>query len=780
MWGKREFNGRRTVMILSAVLIPAFLILSGCGSGGSGSGGGISGAYTGIEGAGPSQSGASATSIRISPETAVVAKGATVRICVTGTYSDNTSQDITSKVHLVSSRNEVATVDGTGNITGCLEGKARITATDTTCNKNCSAEITVTPASLESIAVQPQNDSSYHFRIPATMPDPVTGVAAPTTFGFKAWGTYSDKTVAEITGMVSWSVENSKVMTISNFGKNKGTGTAVTTGFTAVKAKLEGTKELEGVTYVKVVNSLAGSDIPMFAQEMPALSFMKPIESDGNAYNVYMEQISQQVLPPPLPKTTLWGYGPDGACTYPGPIFSATKNVPLTVTWINNLPSTHILPIDYTLMGAEFTAPQNRAVVHLHGANVPSSMDGTPEQWFTPGLAQTGMWFETDTYTWPMEQEETTLWYHDHAMGITRLNTYAGLTGMLYIRSNAEKAMNLPSGKYETGLIIQDRFFYDDGSLSYPTEENNGIQPSVMPENFGDTIVVNGKAWPYMNVEPRKYRIRLLNASGSRFYHITLDNGGTSLSFQQIGSDGGFLNAPVTLNDLLVAPAERCDLIVDFTGMTTGTTITMRNDAPTPFNPGALAANPLPSSDPTAQIMQFKVISASSADTSAVPADLRPGNNIASIDQSSAVRTRNLTLIELTDQYGRILPTLNGMGFMDPVTEIVKNNTTEIWNIANLTDDTHPIHVHLVQFQVIDRRPFDVQACLDTGVINYTGPAVSPSPQESGWKDTLQMNPGEVTRIIMRFKSYSGRYLWHCHIIEHEDHDMMRYYIIEP
>jgi spore coat protein A, manganese oxidase len=773
--GMTVVKGLTCIVYVMMAVILALSGLTGCNNGSSESSGGWYGGDSG----GTNPSTAALTSITLTPANPYLAAGAKLQMTATGTFSDNSTRDITAQVTFTSMKTEVATIDGGGLLTAVMEGITTIKALDPGTGKSAFADVSVGPAVIVSLAVQPVNEASYPFRIPLTTIDPSTGLPVPFTFSFKAWGTYSDGSTADVTNQVTWSTGNPAIMTISNVVATQGVGSAVSNGTTRLSAAYDGPPALTGSTMIKVVTPLPGTSIPKFAQPISMMPTAQPSTPGGTDYTLSMEQLSQQVLPPPLPQTTVWGFGPPGACTYPGPTFMAAQGAPITVTWLNNLPRTHILPIDYTLMGCTFGTPQNRAVVHLHGGNTPAAFDGTPEQWFTPGLAQTGPWFVTNTYTYPLDQEPTTLWYHDHAVGMTHLNTYAGLSGMFFIRGSSESALNLPSGPYEVGITIQDRFFYDDGSLSYPLTMIGGIQPSIEPENFGDTIVVNGKAWPYMNVEPRKYRLRILNSSGSRFYHLTFDNGGTPLSFKQIASDGGFLNAPVPLTGTVMGPAERCDMVVDFSGLTPGTTITMKNDAPTPFNPTDLIANPLPPTDPTTDVMQFRVVPLSSTDTSVVPADLRPGNHIVPFDTTNA-QTRNLSLVEITDQFGRILPTLNGKSFMDPITEIVRNNTTEIWSVADITDDTHPIHIHLVQFQVLDRRPFDVAAYKSTGVLNFTGPPVPPPAQETGWKDTIQMNPGELTRLALKFKSYTGRYLWHCHIIEHEDHDMMRYYEVKP
>jgi spore coat protein A len=467
-------------------------------------------------------------------------------------------------------------------------------------------------------------------------------------------------------------------------------------------------------------------------------------------YKVDMTQFTQK-LHRDLPATTLWGYNG----TYPGGSFDVRKGEPILVRWVNSLPTTHLLPIDYTL-NSMMGMPDVRAVVHLHGGNVPSESDGGPMNWFTPGGSA--------IYEYPNIQQAATCWYHDHAMAITRLNTFAGLAGFWIFRDDVEDALNLPSGDYEVPIVIQDRAFKGDGSLDYPSV---GItHPVWVPEFFGDTVVVNGKVWPFLEVEPRKYRLRFLNGSPARFYHMTLSSG---QPFKQIGSELGLFAAPVILSDILIAPAERADVIVDFSGHA-GENIVLLNDAPAPYPMGGDIDIP--------EIMQFRVSKPlSGPDTSALPASLRP---LYRIPEGSAHNTRDVVLQEFVSPADEpIILKMNGMLFSDPVTETPRLGTTEIWNIINTTGDTHPIHLHLVEFQVLDRQPFDIVRYMDTGQLVFTGPAVPPDANEMGWKDTVRVNSNEVGRIIARFGSFAGAYVYHCHILEHEDNEMMRPYQVE-
>jgi spore coat protein A, manganese oxidase len=272
-----------------------------------------------------------------------------------------------------------------------------------------------------------------------------------------------------------------------------------------------------------------------------------------------------------------------------------------------------------------------------------------------------------------------------------------------------------------------------------------------IPEFFGNAILVNGKLFPYLEVEPRQYRFRVLNGANGRFLHLSLSTG---LSFHQIGTDQGLLPAPVRLEQLTLAPAERADLIVDF-GDHAGEQIVLMNDT-------------------YSAVMQFRIGGGKSADTSSLPSTLRPITRIA---ESEALRTRTLTLGEIDDLVQNpVTMLLNNTHWKEPITEKPVLNSVEIWNFMNVTDDSHPIHLHLVRFQILDRRRFDAFAYQNQGVLRYRGAPTPPDPSEAGWKDTVRADPGMITRIIVRFEGFVGRYVWHCHILEHEDNEMMRPY----
>lgn len=493
---------------------------------------------------------------------------------------------------------------------------------------------------------------------------------------------------------------------------------------------------------------LKPESLEKFVDPLPIPTVIRPRgtgpnpEDRGHAiprYRLAMRQITSKVHRDMKP-TRQWGYE-NGS---PGPTIEAHSGEGLLVEWANELPKEHFLPIDHTVHGAEADKPAVRVVTHLHGAKAPAKSDGYPEDWWLPGTSK--------TYYYPNRQDAAQLWYHDHALGITRLNIYAGLFGNFIIRDSFEEGLNLPRGKYEIPLTICDRFFDAEGQLYYPVSPDP--ESPWIPDCFGDTVLANGKLFPFLEVEARKYRFRLLNAANGRFFHLALSNG---QEFLQIGTDQGLLPAPVALKSLLIAPGERADLVLDFSGRA-GEKIVLTSDGLT--------------------VMQFCAVKALAPDTSRLPAALRP---VAKIAESEAVKTRVLTLGEKDDKATNpVMMLLNNAHWNMPVTEDPAINSVEIWNLLNFTDDSHPIHLHLVRFQLLDRRPFEPEYYYQGGRVEYIGAAVAPAPNEAGWKDTVQAHPGMVTRIIVRFDGFPGRYVWHCHILEHEDNEMMRPYDVLP
>ena len=627
-------------------------------------------------------------------------------------------------------------------------------------------------------------------------------------------------------------------------------------------------------------------------------------------YTLEMNQFTDQVHPT-LGPTTFWGYHPAvalGGGVQPqkhlGGIIVAQRNVPIQLTFTNNLPSTHIIPVDTSIEGANLG--DNRATVHLHGGLVPWISDGGPHSWFAPdgtkgdsfvNVLNPAAGVNQAEYYYPMDQSARMLWYHDHAWGTTRLNAYAGIASALLLRDGFEnnlKNQGLPeyieAGGRELPIVVQDKVFVGTdiaaidptwpgpsaaGSLWYAHQYDTAIfgrlgsapagpppTVSVVPEFFGDTMLANGTVYPEVTVEARRYRLRILNACNARFLNlqmyvddgspngITLSNMGTPLNaaarnaaapnkpgkptsnFLVLGTEGGFLPTPALVpsavpfngttagGSLLLAPAERVDALFDFSAHA-GQKIILYTDAPSPFPGGApindyfpgfnVSKNPVNGMTPpgygpnTRVIMRFNVMPATSADAPLSitrATDLTAGNDplpvpLGTTALPAGIPVRQLTLNEAFDLHGRLAQLLGtnvplngayGRAYMDASTENVLAGSTELWQIANLSADTHPIHFHLVNVQVISRQPFSNYR---NGVPNLTGAPMPPPVFERGWKETVRMNPGEVTTVIMQFnlppvpftvppsaRTGGNEYVWHCHILEHEEHDMMRPLIV--
>jgi spore coat protein A len=483
----------------------------------------------------------------------------------------------------------------------------------------------------------------------------------------------------------------------------------------------------------RMLNTLA---LAPFVDALPLPETIRPTLQNGRrSLSITMQEIHAKVHRD-VPPTRLWSYGSNPLA----PLIEARSGEPIQIRWVNNLPTKHFLPIDHSLHGCGHDVPDVRTTAHLHGAKTASKDDGYPEDWFTPGHSR--------ICSYPLQQDATALWYHDHAMGLTRLNTYAGLFGMFLIRDQVEDALHLPSGKYEVPLIFYDRNLAHDGQIFY--DVSGDPDNPWIPEFSADGIFTNGKIRPYFEVEPRLYRFRLLNTANSRFFLLSLSNG---QPLTQIGSDQGLLASPVDLKRLVLGCAERADILIDFSH-SPGETLHLRT--------GAL------------DILEFRVAKQTSAPATfaSVPKTFRA---IERIPESAATTTRTLALYEYKDNVERpMVMLINRKHWHEPVTETPKLNSTEIWEFVNLTEDTHPMHLHLVRFQILDRRPFYTSVYRQDEKPTYTAPAVPPEPNELGWKDTVQCPPGTVTRIIVRFEGFTGKYLYHCHILEHESNDMMR------
>src|ERR1700722_20370880 len=526
------------------------------------------------------------------------------------------------------------------------------------------------------------------------------------------------------------------------------------------------------------------SDVKLtrYVDALPIPPVIRPTGEPDEIIDIEMRQFHQKVHRD-LPPTPVWGYNG----SWPGPTIEAQSGKTLKINWVSKLPTKHLLPIDHSIHGAESSLPAVRNVAHLHGACVLPDDDGYPEAWFSAD-GEHGPKFNPAPCSYPNCQPSTTLWYHDHCLGITRLNVYAGLSGFYLIRDEAEKALNLPQGEFEIPLMLQDRLFHHDGSLYYPKVVNGPKEhPIWIQEFYGDYNCVNGKVSPFLEVEPRKYRFRIVNAANARFYHLRLfisdatgkiQNDSFDVpSFQQIGTDGGLLPAPLEIRYLLIGPGERFDIIIDFSGCE-GKSFSLVNDAPAPYTMGGqyLAED----------VLLFKVTkNLSGKDTSVVPEALVPFEPLV---PTYATRERLLLVSEKerpSDGYV-ITGLLGNARWHEPITEDPKAGSTEIWSFVNVTGDVHPLHVHLVQFQVLNRQTFDVQTYQQTGKLVFTGRPMAPESNERpAHKDTIKSYPGMVTRIIARFDLPHGAkvspgdellYVWHCHILEHEDNEMMRPY----
>ncbi len=617
-------------------------------------------------------------------------------------------------------------------------------------------------------------------------------------------------------------------------------------------------------------------------------------------YEIAVKQFQQQILPnvPGVPganfgMTTVWSYGPDGvqptlANGYFYPAFTIENNwrKPTVVNWVNGLGTTpHLLPVDQTLHWANplgtpdshgmshdpYTGPVP-IVTHVHGAHTFQESDGYPEAWYLADGSKVGSQYDnfkalsegrlgiawapgSAVFDYPNDQRATTLWYHDHTLGMTRVNVYAGPAGFYLIRGGPDDMVLdsrdgttaiLPGpapGKgidplgtfYEIPIAIQDRAFNAANAqglneLFYPDNRaffeglntvaqgspyldipfwgdpacgtaqphpmldpgDSDVPPIWQPEYFGNVMVVNGQSWPFLDVEQRRYRFRLLNGCNSRFLILDFSNI-PGVEVWQIGAEGGFLPAPLNVTalnggQLLMGPAERADVIVDFTNVAQGNYILTNLGPDEPFGgPGGPVADP----NSTGQVMEFRVGPALSVDTTTPPmflqlpaiTPLAPTNTPRQVslneEESKTVKVvtdadGNVVLdcedpsAEVFGPTAALLGTVNARGeglpklWSDPITENPAVGATEVWEIYNLTMDAHPIHIHLVQFQVVNRQPF-------------AGVARPPEAWETGFKDTVIAYPGEITRVQARF-DIAGLYVWHCHIVEHEDNEMMRPY----
>ncbi|WOP17375.1 multicopper oxidase family protein [Raineyella sp. LH-20] len=726
-----------------------------------------------------------------------------------------------------------------------------------------------------------------------------------------------------------------------------------------------------------VTQPLAGNKIPQFIDPVPSLTLV-----DGTQdVSLSMSEFTWQMLPTGFAGanglyastgTYVWGYRPSGATSivapgsgsYLGPVVLTQRGTPTQVSFTNNLPRSQTAQgvgwhnwTDQTLHWADpltqgpsanhYTGPVP-AVTHLHGGEVPPWLDGGPDAWFTSdGHHQGPAAYGVDAtgthcvYRYPNAQEAASIWFHDHALGATRLNVYAGIAGAYLLRDRDTDALGNPlpdwlppglapygigTGSPLTGaqatipLVIQDRMFDVNGQLFFPNVGMNpALHPYWMPEFVGDTITVNGKVWPYKAVDGKRHRFLFLNGSNARTYDLSLVDSASGVRGPRmwvIGTDGGYLDRPALIDpnstnkavpkSLLIMPGERYDVIIDFNDATWRqllaakgvtfplNTLQLRNTAPVPYPDGG--ATP---TSTTGRVMQFRVSAQVPTDTGYDPAgggSLRPRSAIVRLVDPvtgtpatgvTPAVTRQLTLNEVAGPKGPFEALVNNTKWTglsvavdkfpdgpdgglrtdfpagDPllhlqVSEAPKEGTTELWEIINLTADAHPIHLHLVQFQLMNRQVLNAKAYLAaysllfpgstaidpatglpyppgvfiggygppadyvTGQGNVydpktktstptkvtvgstlggnpdvgpylVGAAVPPQSYEAGWKDTVMTRPGQVTRFIVRWSPNSAPvgstgaaaafpfdpsgnegYVWHCHIIDHEDNEMMR------
>ena len=534
-------------------------------------------------------------------------------------------------------------------------------------------------------------------------------------------------------------------------------------------------------------HAAAGGKLSKYLEPVPrpGAGIVVASPSATNKYSFTQTQISRQ-LHPQLPPTPLWAYddgsGLGGQAGSFGMAIIAQSGTPLTIDFTHRLPATYPtwIPVDTRMTPL---GNQVRLMTHLHGGFVAADSDGNPAvtpDGFGPGETQTVLY----TNQWP-QMQASLLWFHDHGLGATRLNVFAGLAAAYIVRDGDDTGaepnpIGIPGGAYEIPLVIQDRQFNTDGTFRYPVSDIEGV--TWVGEYFGDVMLVNGKVWPYLEVEPRMYRLRILNGCNSRI--LSLDIGG--LTFWQIGAEGGLFDVPVRVNEVVLAPAERADVLVDFSKFA-GATLVLKN-----HKPRKPVSNPAPQLEQVMEIRVGKTVSQPGPAT--IPSTL-PGRKAELPDP---ITTRYITLNEIDPEEVDWYLNLNGVKFdRGPVTETPKLGTIEDWVFVNLTGDTHPMHMHLVTFQVVGRTPFDAEAYEEanrtpSGVLGgidptpfATGPMLPPAPEERGFKDTVKANPGQFTTIRAKFDLPTGvvapqTYVYHCHIVEHEDNDMMRPLMVVP
>ncbi|CAI5471192.1 unnamed protein product, partial [Closterium sp. Yama58-4] len=512
-----------------------------------------------------------------------------------------------------------------------------------------------------------------------------------------------------------------------------------------------------------------------------------------------------------LPATKQYAYGTSQkTASYPGPTIVAKVGIDTTVTWENHLlDNTHMFTVDRTvMMGIKLPRKGIPIVVHRHGGSQQSFYDGHPLAWFTQ-YGEKGPTYYSSNYKY-VNDEASTVWYHDHMAGMTRLNVAAGMAG-LYIITDPKvesKFTWLPPATRTIPLAIADRLFFANGSINYP---NVGIVPNVhpnwIPEYLGDTNMVNGVVWPYLKVRPALYRFKVLGASNARFYNLQFvcaQRGdypnfvppltGKVLEMIEIASDGGYQEKPVYMTSLLLTPGARHDILVDFSNLPSSCKdVILQNTARAPY-PGGIAAD-----RDTGLVMRIVITNRGRFPAPKIPSRI---SYVPRINFRDIQKVRWHRLVEEMDPKTNqpIRVTIDNLGFMNPVRDFPKQGTNEIWHIINLSADAHPFHIHLIDHRPIARRAFDVAAfqagrCSfrksDNKPACWTSGRIPVDPTERGWKDTTPAYPGQVLTLWTGWKDNNGRplqfdasvgpgYVYHCHMLEHEDNDMMRPFKIVP
>ncbi len=574
------------------------------------------------------------------------------------------------------------------------------------------------------------------------------------------------------------------------------------------------------------ITGVSGLNLTKFLDPMP----VPPVITMPPHQELCQLQITMQTecvkLHSQLPPTTVWTYNG----SFPGPTIRVRRGQTLRVNWQNeitgNFPVTSVqvqsaTPFQTPGPGRDGVAPRPEVaalppwmVVHLHGAETGGGNDGWTENAVLPGNSQLA--------EYPNDQQATALWYHDHAMAITALNVMSGLIGMYLIRDDEEGALGLPHGEHEVPLIITDRNLDTDadgnltGELLHKVNILQDTPERIVLPFLGPFTLVNGVIWPHLEVDARWVRFRVLNASNARFYQFELrDENGAPISgaLRLIGTDSGLLPAPVALDQLTLASAERADILINF-GAFRGKRLTLVNTRTPPFEPGTTT--------PNLDVMQFRVRAKPVQDPFTLPSTLSPSFVRLTHDTLPEHAHRWLVLTLLQDRHPEMwemeeidqpppgmpvdgivqvrladgtLTTLQRVGrtFRDAANFYVEQEGWEQWKILNVSAVPHPIHLHLVQFQALGRELFDVTG-FDPAVggtttpVTYTGEGTL-DPDEQGWKDTIRVNGfqvvdgvqvGELVSIIGQFGGASGRFVYHCHILEHEDEGMMSTFVVMP